>query len=356
MRMLGRYGLLIFGALISQLAPLDTATAVPEPGLQPSRKLGPAGAPASETERTLLRLEHRSGQFRVTENETLVDITARIERMGKTIAELHQLIAAIPPSQPCPAVAETICPTIVAPPPAAPPDKLPWWSITAGAGVLALLAFWLGRRTLPQPIDEMAVPTKPLSKQHTMPVETLAAPATKPARKEPPPLAATPDDRDAQAATFAAEQPAIDDSVADADLSLELADVMVSMGLAGGAAQTLEGHIRQHPRQALFHWLKLLDVYRRFGQREEFNKAILEMQQHFNITPPSWQSTTRAPIDLLSLEDYPHIISRLQELWPRRSCAQYLSRLIEDNRGGTRSGFPQPVVEEILFLLDLLRT
>jgi hypothetical protein len=42
-------------------------------------------------------------------------------------------------------------------------------------------------------------------------------------------------------------------------------------------------------------------------------------------------------------------------LWPRRSCAQYLSRLIEDNRGGTRSGFPQPVVEEILFLLDLLR-
>ena len=168
-------------------------------------------------------------------------------------------------------------------------------------------------------------------------------------------MAATPDDWDAQAATFATEQPAIDDSVADADLSLELADVMVSMGLAGGAAQTLEGHIRQHPRQALFHWLKLLDVYRRFGQREEFNKAILEMQQHFNITPPSWQSTTRAPIDLLSLEDYPHIISRLQELWPRRSCAQYLSRLIEDNRGGTRSGFPQPVVEEILFLLDLLR-
>ena len=352
--MLGRHGLLIFGALISQMAPLDTATAVPEPGLQPSRKLGPMGAPASETERNLLRLEHRSGQFRVTENETLVDMTARIQRMGQTIAELHQLIAAIPPSQPCPAVAETICPSIVAPP-ATPPDKLPWWSIAAGAGVLALLAFWLGRRTLSQPIDEMAVPTKPLSEQHTIPVEAIAIPTNNTVRKEPPPLAATPDDWETQIGPSATEQPAIDDSVADADLSLELADVMVSMGLAGGAAQTLEGHIRQHPRQALFHWLKLLDVYRRFGQREEFNKAILEMQQHFNITPPSWQSTTRAPIDLLSLEDYPHIISRLQELWPRRSCAQYLSRLIEDNRGGTRSGFPQPVVEEILFLLDLLR-
>ena len=31
--------------------------------------------------------------------------------------------------------------------------------------------------------------------------------------------------------------------------------------------------------------------------------------------------------------------------------ADYLTQLLDDNRGGTRIGFPQPVIEEILLLL-----
>ena len=72
------------------------------------------------------------------------------------------------------------------------------------------------------------------------------------------------------------------------------------------------------------------------------------------MAPPDWDpagTDTKSP----DLESYAHIISRVQELWPRRSCAEYLNRLLEDNRGGTRSGFPQPVVEEILLLVALLK-
>jgi hypothetical protein len=138
---------------------------------------------------------------------------------------------------------------------------------------------------------------------------------------------------------------------------LELAELMLSMRLTGSAAQTLENHIRAHPRQALIHWLKLLEVYRRSGQQKDFEASALQLQQHFNIAPPDWQPDAE-PVPALrlpSLENYVHISSRIQELWPRRSCAEYLGRLLEDNRGGTRTGFPQNVAEEILFLLTLLR-
>lgn len=150
-------------------------------------------------------------------------------------------------------------------------------------------------------------------------------------------------------------QEPVDDSVSNADLAIELADVMLSMGLASGAAQTLEEHIRQHPRQALVHWLKLLDVYRRSGQQTDYEAAAKELQQHFNIAAPDWQAVMDPAIRAPSLEHYLHISHRIQELWPRKSCTEYLTRLLEDNRGGTRTGFPQQVIEEILVLLAILR-
>jgi hypothetical protein len=148
----------------------------------------------------------------------------------------------------------------------------------------------------------------------------------------------------------------VDDSVADADLAIELADVMLSMGLASGAAQTLEEHIRQHPREALVHWLKLLEVYRHSGQQADYETAAKELQQHFNIAAPDWEMIADPAIKAPSLEYYLHISHRVQELWPRKSCTEYLTRLLEDNRGGTRAGFPQPVIEEILLLLAILRS
>ena len=46
--------------------------------------------------------------------------------------------------------------------------------------------------------------------------------------------------------------------------SIELAEIMVSMGLAQGAADALTERIRVNPKRALYHWLKLLEVYRRY--------------------------------------------------------------------------------------------
>jgi S1-C subfamily serine protease len=44
------------------------------------------------------------------------------------------------------------------------------------------------------------------------------------------------------------------------------------------------------------------------------------------------------------------------ELWRTGDVVGYLYQLLRDNRGGQRVGFALPVVEEILFLVELKET
>lgn len=348
-----------------------------------------------ESQRALLRLESRVGQSIIDDRALISDLFSRIERMAGTIKDLHKILGAMPVGAPCKPAAP--CPA--APAAAAPADgglpaglgDLPWLQIAGGAGILALLALWFRQRrrgtdtgddlgtptlTPAQPIRPASPPAaEPVAAKPALPKPAKAAPAvpvaphTPPAAAKPavaevprtPEASATPRPAAAQPSIHytpppmqAATAPA--EAKGEGDMSLELADVMLSMGLTEGAVQTLSDHISQNPRQALFHWLKLLDIYRKSGMKVDFDKASAEIQQHFNMAPPDWREDSLGQeTKVQSLEDYAHISSRMQELWPRRSCAEYLNRLLEDNRGGTRTGFPQPVIEEILLLLSMLK-
>jgi hypothetical protein len=59
---------------------------------------------------------------------------------------------------------------------------------------------------------------------------------------------------------------------------------------------------------------------------------------------------------VLSLEEMPSIISSIVRMWGGADVVGYLYQLLRDNRGGLRQGFPMPVVEEILFLIELKET
>lgn len=137
------------------------------------------------------------------------------------------------------------------------------------------------------------------------------------------------------------------------DDALELADVMISMGLAEGAIKTLTERIRSKPRQTLSHRLKLLDVYRRSHKQTEFNNAVEEIHTVFNVRPGSWNDNGNGTAPKASLEDYPHIVRQLENLWPTPECEDYLLSLLADNRAGTRTGFPVSVAEEIILLLAI---
>jgi hypothetical protein len=148
-------------------------------------------------------------------------------------------------------------------------------------------------------------------------------------------------------------EPIATDPSDPATAAIELANIMISMGLAESAAQTLVEHIRSNPRQSLQHWLKLLELHRINGNREEFERSANEMREHFNVQADEW-----APgIDVSgrgSLETYPHVRAQLVALWRTPDCPALLETLLADNRGGTRVGFPLPVAEEILLLTAIL--
>jgi tetratricopeptide (TPR) repeat protein len=138
------------------------------------------------------------------------------------------------------------------------------------------------------------------------------------------------------------------------DPTLELADIMVSLGLEQGAAKTLLEYAEANPRQALHHWLKLLDIYRSSGNQEDFKEATEKLRRNFNIQADDWAkaNTAEAP----TLENFSRLSQQLQQTWSRpEECIAYLRHLLEDNREGSRAGFPRPVAEEILLLIDVLK-
>lgn len=157
----------------------------------------------------------------------------------------------------------------------------------------------------------------------------------------------------------------------EANPVMELADIMLSFGRVKGAAQALQEYIDNNPQEALQPWIRLMDVYRMAGMKSEFETVAANLNQNFNVEVQRWQdaqlvdgekaaepsleSTSVAPRPE-SLEDMPRIMAMVCELWPTGDIVGYLYQLLRDNRGGQRVGFALPVVEEILFLIELKET
>jgi pilus assembly protein FimV len=166
----------------------------------------------------------------------------------------------------------------------------------------------------------------------------------------------------------------------EANPVMELAEIMLSFGRVKGAAQALQEYIDHNPEEALQPWIRLMDVYRMAGMRDEFDRLAQDLNLHFNVEIQHWDPERTAsrldePLDFvldaevegaeasphaepkaLTLEDMEHIRKKLIECWGGTECLDYLNQLLRDNRGGKRSGFTLPVVEEILFLIELLET
>lgn len=357
----------------------------------------------------LARVESLAKETRVSEKRILDEIMGRMGRIESTTSDIRALIEAMPdaPAAATPASqlltpTAAVCPTLPPTPPVTADDnddstQFPISLIAGGSAMLALLVgLLLGRRrsiavtettkpvtetsagdstgahSVPLPTQKEATNAPPVDHSVWRPNAKAnngaAVPAmvTKGNAPQPDMSADRADAPQAGVITMTAEESVRGQRVAvlptaittsgesDAfDPTLELAEIMLSMGLASGAAQALEEHIREHPREALMHWLKLLEVYRKDGHRTDFEKAAHELRKNFNIQASDWLAIGgREP----SLEDFSRVIAQIIALWNQAAeCVAFMTDLLEDNRDGMRNGFPQPVAEEILMLIALQR-
>ncbi|MBK6637685.1 MAG: hypothetical protein IPH08_06615 [Rhodocyclaceae bacterium] len=363
----------------------------------------------------LQRVEALSRKTRATEALILDEIMGRMGRIESTTADIRALIEAMPvgaipsgaaSSAPPPAQADrpgnnAVCPK---PPPVVISNEqeddtatqLPVSLVAGGSAVIALLiGLLIGRRRGSRPptpvVPEASIATTasaseinreniPLWQPKSAPdsgrtraSEATLAPLITPVPRETAPTMGTPARSDSASAMLKtgertrtkANKPGEEQiTVLPTDIgstnsqeifdpTLELAEIMLSMGLASGAAQALEEHIRENPREALVHWLKLLDVYRKDGHRTDFEKAARELRKNFNINASDWLDVGGKPA---TLENYERVMQQIISLWPQPgACIDYLRQLLEDNRDGMRNGFPQPVAEEIILLVAILK-
>ncbi len=364
-------------------APLKLATVLGQRG---------NGRGTSEAQRELLRTEQRLLQAleeKIVEQLTLADKIRRMETVVADMqASLTQLEASIRANRVESASAQRpaapVSTAVAAPAPAtpsvsgasaepakpsaqsrsAPPPEAPrelWRDWLLGIGLLAatalLVAILRRRRREAQaehaeafatefeaPVDETALVTPEEEYEETVRFHRplIEAAAGAPAATE---------DLDTMAQPLPVQAADID--VSETDSAMELAEIMLSFGRVKGAAQTLADFIKTNPKQAVEPWLKLLDVYRGAGMRTEWESLAGQLNQTFNVEVVQWDGDSRSPAPL-SLEDYPHIMARLTATWPTQQAIDFLNQLLKDNRNGTRSGFPLPVLGEILSLISVL--
>lgn len=387
-----------------------------EPSLRLATELFSGAVESKDAQREILRLEYRMLMAMHEQATTQMATAEKLRSMEGTLSDLQQrasefgkrvetngaapvagvsLSGAPGASQNVPAAPAPTSSEAVKPPPAAvaAPSGLSEWSLYGVllGSVLGLLA-WLGLRhyrsrhiddaegDAPIDIPEMRVDPKRAEEREElggvdlpfepaamgMPmqvdVELDSGGESQPGRTEIP--AKGPNRVHDSLLSISATT--LDEHF-EANPVMELAEIMLSFGRVKGAAQALQEYIDQNPQEALQPWIRLMDVYRMAGMRTEFENVARDLNLQFNVEVQHWDEATdgdgaasasERPVAPRpqSLEDMPRLMNTVVDLWDSGDVVGYLYQLLRDNRGGQRTGFALPVVEDVLFLIELKET
>ncbi|MBK7262009.1 MAG: hypothetical protein IPI03_09145 [Rubrivivax sp.] len=149
-----------------------------------------------------------------------------------------------------------------------------------------------------------------------------------------------------------------DESEAQRDVSIEelidleqQAEFFIVLGQEDAAIDLLVEHLRSTGGGSPMPYLKLLEIYRRRGDHEAYERTRARFNHRFNAYAPDWEADAQ---DGRQLEDYPSIVARLQLAWPSPidAMAELESLLFRKTRGDL---FDMPAYRDVLFLYSLAR-
>jgi hypothetical protein len=205
-----------------------------------------------------------------------------------------------------------------------------WWAATRGAGKPPVNPPTLHPMTLP---PQVAPP--PLVRPEATVTVKPAAPL-KPAFRD---------------SLFTSQQEPRDVSIEELIDLEQQAEFFVVLGQDDAAIDLLMGHIRSSGGTSPLPYLKLLEIYRRQGDRESYERTRERFNHRFNAYAPDWD------FDLQhgrSLDEYPSVMQRLVERWrePLDAMAE-LEALMFRRDGGEL--FELPAYREVLFLYSMAR-
>lgn len=129
------------------------------------------------------------------------------------------------------------------------------------------------------------------------------------------------------------------------------AEFFIVLGQDEAAIDLLVEHLRDTGGGSPLPYLKLLEIYRRRGEREAYERTRERFNRRFNAYAPEWEADLQHG---RSLEDYAGVLPRLQQVWgkPLDAMAELEALLFRKSRGEL---FDLPAYREVLFLYSLAR-
>ncbi len=130
------------------------------------------------------------------------------------------------------------------------------------------------------------------------------------------------------------------------------ADFFIALGQEEAAVELLMSHLRSTKGMSPLPYTQWLEIYRRRGDREAYERIRSRFNRQFNAHAPDWED---GPGKGRNLEDYPAIVERLQAHWamPAESMKALESMLIR--RDDNAELFDLPAYRDVLMLYALAR-
>jgi hypothetical protein len=166
------------------------------------------------------------------------------------------------------------------------------------------------------------------------------------------PAATRPLDRQAMASMLAHEAAPRELSVEEL-LDLEQqADFFIALGQEDAAVDLLMSHLRSAGGQSPLPYTKLLEIYKRQGDRSAYERTRARFNRRFNAYAPDWDT---GPSAGRSLEDYPETIALLEGAWASPIDAMAILEALLFKRDDTSELFDLPAYRDVLVLYSLAR-
>ena len=152
---------------------------------------------------------------------------------------------------------------------------------------------------------------------------------------------------------------ALPKEVAPRELSVEelldleqQADFFIALGQEDAAVDLLMSHLRSAGGQSPLPYTKLLEIYRRQGDRSAYERTRARFNRRFNAYAPDWDT---GPSAGRPLEDYPETLALLEAAWPSPIDAMALLEALLFKRDDTSELFDLPAYRDVLVLYSLAR-
>ena len=119
------------------------------------------------------------------------------------------------------------------------------------------------------------------------------------------------------------------------------------------AIDILENYCNDENSASPVPWLYLADLYNANGETERYAQLRDRFHQRFNARIS--ESEVPGEGSRCSLEEYPHLMQQISDLWQGSDVLPFLQGLLINNRDDPREGFDLMVYREILLLIDVVR-